>query len=100
MIVDYPWGRSYERAILETNRSKLAKHVQLAEQAIMARVQELNRDGGGTEEERAAIRDALSGLKILHKELAQSVSEGNFGTGSQKNTPPPSDSRYIRREEK
>jgi hypothetical protein len=69
MIVEYPWGRSYETAILETDRSKLATHIQVAERAIMARIQELSRDHGGSEEERAAIRDALSGLKILQKEI-------------------------------
>src|ERR1700726_840621 len=82
MIAEYPWGRSYQTAILETDRSKLAKHIQVAERAIMTRIQELNSDHGGTEEERAAIRDALSGLKILRKELAQSVPEELFESGS------------------
>ena len=86
MIAEYPWGRSYQTAILETDRSKLAKHIQVAERAIMTRMQELNSDHGGTEEERAAIRDALSGLKILQKELAQSVPEERFGSGSPGNT--------------
>lgn len=100
MIAEYPWGRSYETAMLETDRSKLAKHVQVAEQAIVARVQELNSNGGGTAEERTAIRDALSGLKILQKELTQRVSEENFGTDSPGSTPPPGNSTYIRREER
>ncbi|MGA8439194.1 MAG: hypothetical protein WB762_02630 [Candidatus Sulfotelmatobacter sp.] len=90
MIAEYPWGRYYEKAILETNRSKLASHIRVAEQAIMARAEELNSDHGGGEEERAAIRDALSGLRILRRELVQSVSEGNLERGSSGDTPPPS----------
>ena len=82
MIADYPWGRSYEAAILETDRSRLAKHIQLAEQTIMARIQELNCDHGGTDDERAAIRDAMSGLTMLRNELLQSVPEGSFGRTS------------------
>jgi hypothetical protein len=99
MIAEYPWGRYYKTAILETNRSKLADHIRVAEQAIVARVEELNRDHGGTEEERAAIRDALSGLKILRKELVQSVPEGNLEGGSSKDAPPPSNSGSSWREE-
>ena len=68
MITEYSWGLSYKIAILETDRSKLPGHIQMAEQAIMGRLQELNGDHGGTEEERAAIRDALSGLRVLQKE--------------------------------
>ena len=79
MIADYPWGRPYKAAILETDRSKLAKQIRLAEQAIMTRLQELNSDHGGTPEEQAAIRDALSGLNMLRKEVSQTVPEGNFG---------------------
>jgi len=94
MIDEYPWGRYYERAILETNGSKLANYIRVAEQAIMARVEELNRNHGGDEGERAAIRDALSGLKMLRKELIQSVPEGNLETGSSRDTTPPSNSGH------
>lgn len=79
MIADYPWGRSYKAAILETDRSKLAKQIRVAEQAITTRLQELKSDHGGTQEEQAAIRDALSGLNMLRRELSQRVSESNFG---------------------
>lgn len=80
MTADYPWLPSYEAAILETDRSKLPKHVKAAERAITSRIQELNRDHGGTEEERMAIRDALSGLNILRNELSESIQEGNSRT--------------------
>lgn len=81
MISDYSWARSYEAAILETDRSKLAKHIRIAEQAVAARERELNENGGGTEEERSAIRDALSGLRVLREELKRESSEGAFDFG-------------------
>lgn len=84
MISDYPWARSYEAAILETDRSKLANHIRIAEQAILARERELNGSSVGTEEERSAIRDALSGLRVLRDELKRDVSEGTFEFGSEK----------------
>ena len=99
MISEYPWGLFYERAILETDRSKLAKHIQVAEQAIMTRTQELSRDHGGSEEERAAIHDALSGLRVLQKELKQSVPEENFQNGSSGGTRIPGNSGYCGQEQ-
>lgn len=83
MISDYPWARSYKAAILETDRSKLAHHIQIAEQAIYARERELNRNGAGSEEEHSAIRDALSGLRVLRDELKRNLSEGTFEFGSE-----------------
>lgn len=83
MISDYLWARSYEAAILETDRSKLAHHIRIAEQAISARERELNDNHGGTAEERSAIRDALSGLRVLRAELKREVSDGNFELGSE-----------------
>jgi predicted nucleic acid-binding Zn-ribbon protein len=83
MISDYPWGRFYETAILETDRSQLAKHIQMAEEALSARVRELNGNRDGTEQERSAIHDALSGLRILRDELKQGVPEGAFEFGSE-----------------
>ena len=80
MIADYPWGRSYKLAILETDRSRLAERIQAAERAIMARLQEFNNDHGGSAEEQAAIRDALSGLRMLQKELSDSVRDASFAS--------------------
>lgn len=99
MIADYPWGRFYETAILETDRSKLAKHIQVAEQAIMTRSQELDSHHSGSEVERAAIRDALSGLKILQKEIAECVADGNLGSGSQVHRCSASNSQYCGQEQ-
>jgi hypothetical protein len=82
MIADYPWGRFYEAAILETDRTKLARHIQIAEETLSARIRELNGNRDGTGEERSAIHDALSGLRILREELSRGGSEGTFGFSS------------------
>jgi len=83
MISDYPWARSYEAAILETDRSKLAHHIRIAEQAISARERELNDNHVGTAEERSAIRDALSGLRVLRDELKLEGSDETFELGEE-----------------
>jgi hypothetical protein len=69
MNVDYQWQRPYITAILETDRSKLHQHIEVADAAIKARVQELSQNPAATAEERLAIEDALSGLKVLRKEI-------------------------------
>lgn len=79
MISDYPWARSYEAAILETDRFKLTKRIQIAEETILARERELNGSIGA--EERSALRDALSGLRVLREEVQQDVLQGAFELG-------------------
>lgn len=69
MMTQFSWTRFYEAAILETDRSKLAVHIPAAEAAIKVRAQELTKNQEGTEEERIALNDAISGLKILRQEL-------------------------------
>jgi hypothetical protein len=69
MIGDYPWGRSYQAAILETDQARMTKCIQASEAEILARVEQLNSDHGGASEERQSIRDALSGLHMLRNEL-------------------------------
>lgn len=85
MISDYPWARSYEEAILETDRSKLAERIRIAEEAIAARERELDGNRAGTEEERSAIRDALSGLRVLRDEVKEDFSAGAFELGLEEN---------------
>ena len=81
MISDYPWARPYEAAILETDRSRLAERIQIAEEAITSRKRELDGNRVGTEEERSAIRDALSGLRVLRDEIKEDVPAGAFELG-------------------
>lgn len=69
MSGDYDWQQPYLAAVLETDRSKLAGHVQDAHTAINARIRELEQDHKGTPEERAAIQYALNCLQVLQKEI-------------------------------
>jgi len=69
MNLNYEWQRLYKVAILETDRSKLPRHIAVADAAIKARIHELSQDHAGTADERLAIEDALSGLKVLRKEI-------------------------------
>lgn len=85
---------------METDRSKLAHQIQSAEQAVSARERELNRNGGWTEDERSAIRDALSGLKVLRDEFKRDVSEGAFEFDSEEDVARDSHSgRYSQKQE-
>jgi len=80
MMTQFNWTRFYEAAILETDRSKLAGRIQAAEAAIKVRAQELNSHHEGSEEERIAINDALSGLRILRQELNGVISKAGSET--------------------
>jgi hypothetical protein len=62
------WEKLYQAAILETDWAKIEEHIQAADFAISARLQELS-NHGGTPEENQAIRDALSGLRALRREV-------------------------------
>jgi hypothetical protein len=71
MNVDYEWQRYYVVAVLETDPSRLPQRIAEAHAAIKARVGELSQDHFGTPEERAEIETALSGLKLLSKQIAE-----------------------------
>jgi hypothetical protein len=64
----YAWEKDYIAAILETDDQKLAEVVASAESAMLARVDELNMDHGGTPEERESLLTALAGLQTLRSE--------------------------------
>ena len=98
MISDYPWAQSYEAAILETDHSQLAERIQIAEQAISARERELDGNRVGSEEERSAIRDALSGLRVLRDEVKQDVPEGAFELGLEEDIATNTNSGHCRQE--
>ena len=68
----YEWQRSYEAAILETNRSRLPELIKTAQAAIDARVEALRADREGGPDEQRALADALSGLRILKEEIGHS----------------------------
>ena len=63
------WEKVYKEAILETDWSKIENLIQAAESAISARLHEFSLDHGGTPEENQRLRDALSGLSVLRREV-------------------------------
>jgi hypothetical protein len=65
----YPWYEVFKMAILELDRSRLQTRILCAQHVISEREKELADDHGGTAEERQAISDALSSLKVLQCEV-------------------------------
>ena len=71
MTTAYSWHESYRAALLETDVKKIQQRIQAAEVEIKDRQRVLSEDHGGTPEERQAIADAVSGLKVVLKESAE-----------------------------
>jgi hypothetical protein len=65
------WEQLYQAAILETDWSKIEDRIQKADFAISARLHEFSLNHGGTPEENQRIQDALNGLHILRREVAE-----------------------------
>ena len=70
-MTEYPWWEPYKFAVLETDSKKLKDRVIAAEQAIRARA---SLDGQVSGDERLAIRDAMSALRMLRRESEHDVS--------------------------
>jgi hypothetical protein len=74
----YDWQQPYEAAILETDRSRLPKLIAEAQAAIDARMAamrslsdgKMNGGADGLFEEKQAIADAQSGIRILIREIS------------------------------
>ena len=64
-VPSYSWQQSYQAALVETDWTKMVELVQAAESEIHQRRLELSKDHGGTDEERAALVNAMSGLRVL-----------------------------------
>ena len=64
----YDWEHDYLAAILETDNEKLKDMVATAESTLLARVDQLNTDHGGSSEERSSLTTALSGLRKLRSD--------------------------------
>jgi hypothetical protein len=63
----YPqWQLPYREAILEFDRNRLPDKIQKAESAVRERLQVLEQRANG-QEERQALRDAISTLTILKR---------------------------------
>jgi len=59
------WQTPYLRALMETEKTKLATRLDLAQKAILLRMKSIGPD---SQEEIQALEDALRGLTILKRE--------------------------------
>jgi hypothetical protein len=75
----YSWQESYHAALLETDWTKMQERVQTAESEIHKRRLELSQDHGGTQEERDALVNAMSGLRVLRMNVASWLERQNLG---------------------
>jgi hypothetical protein len=74
----YSWQESYQAALLETDWTKMQERVQTAESEIHQRRLVLSQDHGGTDEERAALVNAMSGLRVLRMNVASWLERQNL----------------------
>jgi hypothetical protein len=65
------WVKLFQAAILETDWSKIEGRIQVADSAISTRLQEFALNHGGWPEENQAISDAMNGLNVLRREVAE-----------------------------
>ena len=63
------WRELYEAAIIETDVKQMESRIQAARRAIEIRLHDLQMDHVGSPEERHALDDALTGLKVLEREI-------------------------------
>ena len=75
----YSWQESYQVALLETDWTKMQERVQTAESEIHQRRLVLSQDHGGTDEERAALVNAMSRLSVLRMNVASWLERQNLG---------------------
>ena len=75
----YSWQESYQAALLETDWTKMVELVQAAESEIHKRRLELSKDHNGTQEEREAVVNAMSGLIVLRMNVASGLERQNLG---------------------
>ncbi len=76
----YSWQESYQAAVLETDWTKMQERVQTAESEIHKRRLVLAQDHGGTVEEREALVNAMSGLRVLGMNVASWLERQNLGS--------------------
>jgi hypothetical protein len=65
------WKQLYQSAMLEFDRTKLKDRVEVAQHAIEDRLRDLGQDRGGSSQECQQLRDAISGLRVLSREIVQ-----------------------------
>jgi hypothetical protein len=79
VLTSYSWQESYQAALLETDWTRMQERVQKAESEIHKRRLELSQDHGGTQEEREALVNAMSGLGVLRMNVASWLERKNLG---------------------
>jgi hypothetical protein len=77
--VKHAWHQSYQAAVLETDWTKMEERIQKAESDIHQRRLALSQDHGGTNEERATLVNAMSGLRVLRVNVASWLERQNLG---------------------
>src|SRR3954452_18053825 len=75
----YSWHESYQAAVLETASAKMQERIRTAESKIHQRRLELSQDCGGTQEERAALVNAMSDLRVLQMNVASWLTRHDLG---------------------
>jgi hypothetical protein len=75
----YSWQEAYQAALLETDWTKMQERVQTAESEIHKKRLVLSQDHGGTQEERDALVNAMSGLRVLRMNVASWLEQQNPG---------------------
>jgi len=65
------WKQLYQSAMLEFDRTKLKDRVEVAQHAIEDRLRDLGQDRAGSSQECQQLRDAISGLRVLSREIVQ-----------------------------
>jgi CheY-like chemotaxis protein len=65
------WKQLYQSAMLEFDRSKLRDRIDTAQHAVEHRMREIGESTTAPPEEHQQLRDALSGLRVLAREVAQ-----------------------------
>ncbi len=73
------WHQSYQAALFETDWTKMEERIQTAESDIHQRELMLSQDHGGTGEERTALVNAMSGLRVLRVNVASWLERQNLG---------------------
>jgi hypothetical protein len=70
MTRGYAWQRLYQRAIVETDPSRLPLLIGAARAVITMRSEQLRNDSPESREERQSLDDALASLRVLKQESA------------------------------
>ena len=79
VLTSYSWQESYQAALLETDWTKMQDRVQTAESEIHKRRLVLSQDHSATPEEREALVNAMSGLRVLRMDATSWLERQNLG---------------------